>query len=117
MCEATPDAAVTLQMDQRAAVRARQFLDDHWCPEHAHQLRPQAELIVSELVADAVRRGTPPIRVSLRCDGHESTLSVTDGAPDQPPDPSHVQLVDLLSDAWGVSTRPGQQTVWSRLVV
>nr|WP_284290070.1 hypothetical protein [Angustibacter aerolatus] len=34
---------MTLQMDQRAAVRARQFLDDHWCPEHAHRLRPQAE--------------------------------------------------------------------------
>ncbi|WP_432483200.1 ATP-binding protein [Kineococcus esterisolvens] len=127
VCESLPTEQVTLAADAGAARRARRFLDDHWCVEHAALLRPQAELIVSELVTNAVLHGKPPVRLALDCEGAEGvTISVSDGDPGTPemrrasPGAAHgrgLQLVDVLSDEWGVRTRPGGKTVWSRLLV
>lgn len=115
-----------MTMDGAAPRRARRFLDEHWCVEHAAVMRPQAELVVTELVSNAVQHGRPPVELSLDCSGPEGVvISVSDGNPELPrvqtvgPQADHgrgVRLVELLSDEWGVRTRPGGKSVWSRLV-
>lgn len=113
-------------MDGAAPRRARRFLDDHWCLEHAALLRPQAELVVTELVSNAVRHGAAPVHLSLDCDGADGiVISVSDADPNWPtvqdvsPQADRgrgVRLVEVLSDEWGVRTRPGGKSVWSRLI-
>lgn len=122
MCTESPSARTTLVMDTSAAREARRFLDEAWCTAHLHVLRPQAEMVLGELVADAVRHGSPPVDVRLDCDGAAATIEVTDRDPDpgdllpSPGGRPRISLVDVLSDEWGVRTRPGGKTVWSRLV-
>jgi hypothetical protein len=122
VCTETASAATTLVMDTSAAREARRFLNQAWCAHHLHVLRPQAEMVLGELVSDAVRHGSPPVDVRLACDGAAATIEVSDRDPD-PGDllpseggPARISLVDVLSDEWGVRTRPGGKTVWSRLV-
>lgn len=122
VCTDSPAAETTLLMDGATVRRARQFLDDHWCVQHMHLMRPHAETIVGELVTLAVLHGAPPVLLSVDCDGVGATLSVSDADPDPTPlaapgtGPGRATLVSLLSDEWGVSTRPGGKTVWSRLI-
>ncbi|PRY14554.1 ATP-binding protein [Kineococcus rhizosphaerae] len=125
MCEWFPAAESTVVVDRSAARHARRFLDDHWCVEHASLLRPHAELLVSELVTEAVTHGTAPVVLRIECEGDDGvTIAVSDRDPNGPhfrtvgPDDAHTtNLVEVLSDEWGVRTRPGGKTVWSRLVV
>ncbi|WP_432511440.1 ATP-binding protein [Kineococcus sp. SYSU DK001] len=125
MCEWFPSAEVAVVGDRSAARHARRFLDDHWCVEHAALLRGHADLVVSELVTEAVAHGAPPVVLSVDCEGADGVVvAVSDRDPNGP----HFQtvgpegapgtnLVAVLSDEWGVRTRPGGKTVWSRLVV
>ncbi|GAA0310583.1 ATP-binding protein [Kineococcus aurantiacus] len=125
MCEWYPAAESAVVVDRSAARHARRFLDDHWCVEHASLLRPHAELVVSELVTEAVTHGAPPVLLRVECEGADGvTISVSDRDPNGPrfrtvgPDGvPGTNLVAVLSDEWGVRTRPGGKTVWSRLVV
>ena len=126
VCESSPPVTVTMTMDGAAPRHARRFLDDHWCVEHAALLRPQAELVVTELVSNAVQHGEAPVVLSLDCGGVSGVvISVSDANPNLPrvqtvgPHAASgrgVRLVELLSDEWGVKTRPGGKSVWSRLV-
>ena len=128
VCASSPPIEVTLPTDRSAPRHARRFLDEHWCVEHAALLRPQAEMVVTELVTNAVQHGTPPIAVLLDCEGEDGvvTLSVSDRNPNLPhvvdaaPDALQgrgIRLVEVLSDEWGVRTRPGGKTVWSRFLL
>jgi len=93
---------------------------------HAAPSRDHADLIVTELVTNAVRHGAPPVTLSLDCaEGDGVMISVTDTDPrapelrDVPPDAlggRGVLLVDQLSKAWGVRTHAGGKTVWTQLV-
>jgi len=121
MCEWFPNAESSVTVDRSAARHARRFLDDHWCVEHASLLRGHAELVVSELVTEAVSHGAPPVKLSIECEGIDGIrISVSDGDPNGPSfrtvGPQSTNLVEVLSDEWGVSTRPGGKTVWSRLI-
>ncbi|WP_380170437.1 ATP-binding protein [Kineococcus sp. DHX-1] len=125
MCEWFPSAESAVVVDRSAARYARRFLDDHWCVEHAALLRGHADLVVSELVTEAVSHGTPPVVLRVDCEGADGVvIEVSDRDPNGPhfqavgPDEAHTtNLVEVLSDEWGVRTRPGGKTVWSRLVV
>lgn len=125
MCEWFPRAEAAVVPDRSAARHARRFLDDHWCVEHAALLRGHADLVVSELVTEAVSHGQPPVTLTVECEGPAGiTISVADRDPNGPgfqavgPEGSPgTNLVAVLSDDWGVTTRPGGKTVWSRLVV
>jgi hypothetical protein len=124
MCEWFPSAESAVTVDRSAARHARRFLDDHWCVEHAALLRGHADLVVSELVTEAVTHGSPPVRLTIECEGPDGVrIAVSDADPNGPsfrtvgPEGAPgTNLVEVLSDEWGVATRPGGKTVWSRLI-
>jgi anti-sigma regulatory factor (Ser/Thr protein kinase) len=122
VCEATPAAEITLPDHEHSAREARRFLSQAYCAEHHSRVLDEAQLLVSELVTNAVRHGGPPVTVRVECVGVEGLrVSVSDGDP-RPPvrrdvDPDSeggrgVALVDILSDRWGVEAGLPGKTVW-----
>lgn len=82
-----------------------------------------AELVVSELVSNAVRHGEPPVQ--LRVEGSpeaELTITVSDAGSGRPvlrsPEPGApggrgLLLVDAMSERWGVDHDGGGTKVWA----
>lgn len=90
----------------------------------APQAAPEAELLVSELAANAVLHAGTPLRVSVLCHDERVRVEVRDDNPNLPrrlaPDPlamsgRGVMLVDTLSAAWGVNGNQRGKTVWFEL--
>jgi len=118
---------ILLPTDPTAAKAARDFLVKMCCGRHEACVLDEAQLLVSELVGNAVRHGTPPIEMEVRCSGTQALqVRVRDCAPGAP----HVRtaniedeggrglaLVDLLSDDWGIERDPPGKSVWFRLTV
>jgi anti-sigma regulatory factor (Ser/Thr protein kinase) len=82
------------------------------------------ELIVSELVTNAVRHGMTPVKLRLSSDGVRVFIQVQDRSPLMPvlhdvqPDAESCRglvLVDRLSEHWGAYrlVRPDGKVVWS----
>jgi anti-sigma regulatory factor (Ser/Thr protein kinase) len=90
------------------------------------EMTETALLLVSELATNAIRHGSPPVRLSLRLDRDRLRVEVTDSSPALPelsrPDPNQIggrglQIVQLLSARWGASASPRRlgKTVWFEL--
>jgi anti-sigma regulatory factor (Ser/Thr protein kinase) len=83
-----------------------------------------AELVVAELVGNAVRYGGSRPTLSVDVHGADVTLSVTDASEKLPVpggDPFAENgrgyvIIDALSDAWGVERLPFGKRVWARLL-
>lgn len=126
MCAVTPTAQLTLPMDGHAAARARAFLRQGLCPAHGIALIDDAQLLISELVTNAVRHGAPPLTLQLTCDestgmtarvsDNDPALPTCTAASDQAESGRGMALVDLISDAWGVEPAPPGKAVWFRLL-
>jgi anti-sigma regulatory factor (Ser/Thr protein kinase) len=122
MCEVTGPAEKRLPDDKTAPGLARAFLREAVCDIHHAEVLDEAELLVSEVVTNAVLHGAPPVTVRVECDGNRLLVSVTD----RNPDPAHVRgagpedesgrgirLVDFISEDWGVKPRSGEgKDVW-----
>lgn len=116
-----------LRPDAQAAGDARRFLAEALCAIHATRVLDEAQLLVSELVGNAVRHGLPPIEVDVRCDGGGLLEVRVRDSLEGRPRLKHVgvdaeggrgiALVDLLSDQWGTDIDPeaGGKVVWFRL--
>jgi len=126
MCAVTPPAQMRLLNSAQAPATARAFLRGAACSTHQAQVFDEAELLVSEVVTNAVLHGAPPITVRVECLGSDGLrVSVTDGNPQPPiprePDPQDgsgrgIALVAVISDHWGVHPRPGDgKEVWFQL--
>lgn len=126
MCEVQAPSQTQLPADARAPGLARAFLRAAACEAHHARVVDEAELLVSELVTNAVLHGAPPITMRVECDGSNGLrVSVTDNNPDPaqvrqagPADESGrgMRLVDVISDAWGVEPRTDVgKDVWFRL--
>ena len=77
-----------------------------------------AEVVVGELVANAVRHGKPPVRLLAATDDRGVRFEIHDGRPDfgAPHGESRgLQLVDRLASAWGHEPAGGGKYVWAHI--
>jgi len=106
------------------ARRATAHAADLWRLDR--EMTDTALLLVSELVTNAIRHGTPPVRLSLRLDRDRLRVEVTDSSPALPeltrPEPDQIggrglQIVQLLAARWGASSSSRRlgKTVWFEL--
>jgi anti-sigma regulatory factor (Ser/Thr protein kinase) len=88
-------------------------------------LVPDAKIVVSELVANAVSHGADPIRLEIAV-GLGVHIAVFDGDPctervvaraSQPSEPGGrgLCIVEALAAAWGASDHDGGKLVWAAL--
>ena len=123
---ASATISIELPPSLDAASLARQYLREH-ATGLDEDLVYDAQLLVTELVANAVKHGQPTITLKLRLDPpgigvwvHDdgSTLPVVPGhaAPDQPHGRG-LRIVSTLAADWGVETSPDLpgKTVWFQL--
>jgi anti-sigma regulatory factor (Ser/Thr protein kinase) len=125
MCAITPPTRLTLEMDQTAPRTARHFIQEATCEAHNASVLDDAMLLVSELVTNAVRYGSPPVTAEIECVGTSGMrVRVTDGNTGDV-QPRHadtydesgrgLELVDLVSAEWGVEPADSGKAVWFAL--
>jgi anti-sigma regulatory factor (Ser/Thr protein kinase) len=95
------------------------------CASHHAAVFETAQLLVSEVVTNALMHGRAPITLQISCvEGVGMQIEVTDTGPAMPVMRAHdvdaahgrgIALVDLLSDAWGVQPAQPGKRVWFRL--
>ncbi len=118
-------AVISLPHDASAPALARQFID-----EHRDHLDPSmiedAQLLVTEIVTNAVRYGRPEIVVQLRLDPPALGIAVADAGAQLPDRPAVMPknpaatggrglgIVDALATQWGVipGTNAAGKIVW-----
>ncbi|MHA3701159.1 ATP-binding protein [Jatrophihabitans sp. YIM 134969] len=116
---------VSLPADPSAVTTARRLVVSRWGHLSVDTMG-DVELIVSELVSNAVRHGRPEIELRLRARPFAVDVGVLDHDTSVPPSdlslPHDTQrtgrglfMVDALSQAWGVESLPGGggKTVWA----
>jgi anti-sigma regulatory factor (Ser/Thr protein kinase) len=117
-------AQIDLPMTKPAPTAARHAIvpiltawgltDDEWLHD--------ARLLVTELVANAVRHGGGCVELSLSLQDRQVTIRVADGSAVVPRrrDPADdggrgLVLIEALAAAWGVENYQGGKRVWVRL--
>ena len=87
---------------------------------------PDAVLIVSELVTNAIRHGSPPIELRLRRDAHHLIIDVHDTERSTPrrqhatPDDDHgrgLEIVAALAESWGTRITHDGKSVWCTIAL
>ena len=123
--------SLELDPDTQAVATARRYtvaLLDRW---ELAALRPDAELLVSELVTNAVLHGRSVITLTLAVAEGVLEVGVTDRSPTSPDLPltasipyqwvaeggRGLHLVDQVADEWGVAAMPDAKQVWFSLDV
>jgi serine phosphatase RsbU (regulator of sigma subunit)/anti-sigma regulatory factor (Ser/Thr protein kinase) len=108
------------------AVRlGRRFVEARLLEAGADELVDDAALIASELLANAVQHGAPPVAVSVDATPRDVLIEVRDASRQTPirarPGTDNMtgrglMLVDRLSASWGIRLESaGGKTVWARL--
>jgi anti-sigma regulatory factor (Ser/Thr protein kinase) len=90
------------------------------------ELREDAQLIVSELVTNAVEHapGSDPLQLEIARHGNGVRISLADSSEDQPvvvvphdrPRGRGMLLIQALAHAWGAEPRPGGKREWVDLL-
>jgi anti-sigma regulatory factor (Ser/Thr protein kinase) len=89
-------------------------------------VRDDAQLVVSELVTNALIHGAGALVLRASVTGGAVQVSVTDSGDDLPEvlplDPSRIGglgliVVDRVASEWGVAPFPGGKTVWAALTL
>ncbi|WP_130509992.1 ATP-binding protein [Krasilnikovia cinnamomea] len=122
MSELTAQLDLPLGVDAPAAARrvvtavltSWGFREEHWLEA--------TQVVVSELVTNAVRHGGGAVAVSIETHQEQVTLAVADGSSVVPrrrdPDEAGgrgVAVIEALSSAWGVRDHQGGKQVWVQL--
>lgn len=114
------EEALTLPSDAGAPGAARRFVRRlAWVGEQ----RDVVELLVSELVTNAVRHARGDIEVRIGPIRDRIRVGIGDASTTRPAvrDPNlegghGLRLVESLADRWGVDHRPAGKTVWFELL-
>ncbi|MEV6804640.1 ATP-binding protein [Streptomyces sp. NPDC051129] len=89
-----------------------------------HPMIPTAELLISELITNAIRHGAGPPLIRLAWNGQLLRIAVSDDSDRQPriratsntePGGFGMQLLERLALRWGVTPRHPGKTVWAEL--
>lgn len=122
----TVAASLALEADPAAARTARRFLHEYCSTWGCEGITDAAELVVSELVTNAVVHACTASLLRLRIgDGH-LRVELLDRAgtapePQRPGDTEEhgrgLMLVAALSSAWGIDPHPAGKLVWAELAV
>jgi anti-sigma regulatory factor (Ser/Thr protein kinase) len=111
--------------DPAASAQARRFLlaaAQDW--ELSDELTEIAQLVVSELVSNAVEHARTSSTVDLEYTGTALRIRVRDGSTTRPvPRPLDMvsfrgrglPLIDRVADRWGIEEHPDGKTVWAEL--
>lgn len=87
----------------------------------SHERAERAAVCGSELMANAVRHGMPPIVLSVVRGSEDVVIAVADGSREPPrprtadaddPTGRGTLIIDRLADRWGVDFLPGGKQVW-----
>jgi anti-sigma regulatory factor (Ser/Thr protein kinase) len=117
-------AAWTLTARPTAVAQARDLIRDRLLAWDLQGLADVVELLVSELVTNALRYGIAPFGLRMTRDAANIMVEVSDGNPTVPrlrnvqvgdEGGRGLHLVDELSADWGVRTHPQGKTVWFTL--
>jgi anti-sigma regulatory factor (Ser/Thr protein kinase) len=88
-------------------------------------LSDDLQLVVSELVTNAIRHAAPPVELEIEADEDTVTVAVADGSAGRPQPRSAdldaeggrgLLLIDLLSAESGVRPEPPGKTIWASFV-
>jgi anti-sigma regulatory factor (Ser/Thr protein kinase) len=114
-------ASLHLSPDYSAAARARHFVADTMRAWGCDDAIPDAELLVSELVTNAVLHARSATHLTIERDGATLRFSVCDSSPTRPRlrdyGPEAVTgrgllLVDRIARRWGVEADGEGKCVW-----
>lgn len=103
---------------------ARDCLTGFGAPVRLSLIAQTTELLVSELVTNAIRHGSGPPLLRLTWDGRLLCISVSDLRDRWPQPPAvqntepggfGIQMVERLAQRWGVIARAPGKTVWAEL--
>lgn len=130
-----PSARLTLPSEPGAVAVARRWAVDR-CRQELRDDGPGrkgvldevldvVELLTSEVVANAVVHGAPPVRLEIECGPDHVTVAVHDGSAEPPHLRARdlestggrgVALVDVMADEWGSRPAPdgSGKVTWSR---
>lgn len=113
--------SLELPPDRAAAAKARHFVGETMQAWNFDEVIPDAELLVSELVTNAVLHARSTSRVTIERNGNTLRVSVFDTSLTRPRlrnyGPEAVTgrgllLVDRIARRWGVEQLPTGKTVW-----
>jgi len=114
-------ASLELQPDHTAAARARRFVGDTLRAWGLDGEVPDAELLVSELVTNAIMHARSPASVSVDRRGSLFRIAVCDDSSSKPRVQDYgpravtgrgMLLVDRIADRWGVEELGRGKCVW-----
>src|SRR4051794_36481840 len=119
-------ALLSLQPDPAAPQQARRFVAEQLIGDELAEARDVAELLVSELVTNAVVHAASPVEVEVDAGADEIVVRVRDadtgplvmragGGSELDEGGRGFLLVDRLAEAWGTEHRGGRKCVWFRL--
>lgn len=118
------DASWPLRRELTSVRQARRLVTaqlDDWDPEGPEGLADTAELLVSEMVTNALRHTRGPLRLNLHVRGSRLRCEVEDTDPAGPvrqvadvdaEGGRGTELLDLLSEAWGCTRTATGKTMW-----
>jgi DNA-binding NarL/FixJ family response regulator len=125
MLTAVEQARTTvLAPDPESPRAARRFVDDALTGWQLQEVLDTAQLLVSEVVTNAIMHGRTEAEVSVRLLGDRVRVEVVDHATSmirrRPDDPTATSgrgtgLVDALSNSWGVDDVASGKKVWFEL--
>jgi Stage II sporulation protein E (SpoIIE)/GAF domain/Histidine kinase-like ATPase domain len=115
-----------LTADPHTAAQGRRFVSDALARWGLKELNPAAEMVATELIANAVRHSRRPHSLRLQYTPGRLLVEVADGDGRRPqrfqPTVDEVNhrglfIVDELSEHWGSRLTPNGKVVWAQLAV